>query len=261
MPFQTLIVKEANNSVTLTINRLQNQNSIDSILLEEINQVLDDIEKKPDCRVVILEGQAGIFCTGMDFNEISELSLVGNEEEINLWAFRYQNTLKRFASISKVMVAKIDGKVLAGGMGLAAACDLVIASKQATFCLPETLWGLLPAMIAPYLIRRIGFQKTYAMALTSYTIPANEALAMHLIDELSENLEESLQRLQKRLIRLEESTVTNLKIYFKKMWILSEEMEDLALKEIKHLMLDPTIQTNIRNFVMHHQLPWENKTH
>ena len=254
MSFQSIIVKETEKSLTIQFNRLDNQNSISSQLLTEMDQALDQAEKNHSCRLVILEGQQGIFCTGMDFKEMS--GSLNNPDHLQQFSAKYMLLLKRLAHIPKVVISKIDGKVIAGGVGFAAASDLIIATEKSQFSLSEALWGLLPANVIPYLIRRVGFQKAYMMTLTTRIVTGQEALQIGLVDELSANLEDSVRKLSLRLNILEESTLKNLKAYFRKMWIIDEEIEKHASDELTHLLKEPTVQANIKNYAEHGKTPW-----
>lgn len=255
MSYQTLLLSEVNSGIEITLNRSEHENTLNEQLINELHQVLDDAEKNPAYRIIALKGQQGLFCTGMDFHEA--LHAIAQEKEMLAWSSLYMRLLKRFASSAKIIIAMVDGQVLAGGMGLVAASDLVIATPQSQFCLSEALWGLLPANVLPYLIRRIGFQKAYAMTLTTQTIMGQEAQAIHLVDELTEQLDDTLRKYTLRLSRLTEQTIRNLKNYFQKMWILNENMEKMAALELTRLMQEPTVQQNIKQFIENGKLPWE----
>jgi polyketide biosynthesis enoyl-CoA hydratase PksH len=255
MLYKTLLVKETSDSMTLTLNRMDHQNSINIALLNEINFALDAAEEKLSCRVVILEGQEGLFCTGMDFKEM--YPLLEDPEKIRAWTTLYMSTLKRFTITSKIIISKVNGKVIAGGMGLVAASDFVIATPNSTFKLTEALWGLMPAMVAPFLIRRVGTHQAYKMALTCQTMTATQASELHLIDELNDQPDETINQLLQRFIRLDNHIVQELKVYFKKMWIITESMEKTAIDTTTHFLMIPEVKKKIQNFVEHHQLPWE----
>ena len=94
---------------------------------------------------------------------------------------------------------------MAGGVGLVAACDLAVAGPAATFTLSETLWGLLPAMVMPFLVRRVGPQRAFRLTLSAETIDASEAHRIGMVDELAENPEVKLRALERRLSRLHPS--------------------------------------------------------
>jgi polyketide biosynthesis enoyl-CoA hydratase PksH len=253
---QTLFVHEKEDSITLTFNRLEKQNSINTDLLEEINDALDLAESNPKCLLVILKGQAGTFCTGMDFQEVIGMS---SSHEIHDWTSKYMELLKRLTLMPKIIVSLVDGKALAGGLGLVAASDWVIATEDSTFKLTEALWGLLPAMVAPYLIRRIGFHPAYSMALSCRTISAREAMQLHLVDEINEEMESAYSHLTRRFGRLELSTIKRLKDYFRSVWLIDNEMESRAIEVTTRLLQDSGIRENIHDFIQEHKYPWDKK--
>lgn len=260
MSYQTLLITnnpDIPHLINITLNRLEHRNSLNKLLISELHDVLDQIEKNPDCRMVILKGQQGIFCTGMDFKEASQSN---TEEGTTQSPSEYMDLLKRFTLIPKIIVTEVDGEVMAGGMGLVVASDLAIGTTRSKFTLSEALWGLLPANLMPFLIRRIGFQKAYLMTLTTQTVTAVEAHAIHLIDELSDQPEEILRKYALRLSRLNEQTIRDLKQYFRKMWIINESMEQIAIHELARLMQEPRIRTNIKRFVEQGKFPWEEIT-
>lgn len=256
MAYQTLSVTDIPHGKTIMLNRIAYRNSLNTVAINELNNVLDESEKNTTCKILILKGQQNIFCTGMDFKEMTQ-AMPFKEDETKQFASHYAALLKRFTAIPKIIIAIIEGEVLAGGLGLVAASDIVIASPRSQFTLSEALWGLLPANVMPYLIRRIGFQKAYWMTLSTKTISAAEAHAIHLIDELNEDPEAILHTYLLRLTRLHEQTIRDIKNYFRKMWIIDENMEQTAISELARLMNESRIQDNIKRFIEQGKFPWE----
>jgi len=256
MRLDTVIWETQPRAVLLTINRPERNNSINPALVADLCAALDAAEAMPACRVVVIQGGPGLFCTGMDFHAASDPGASGdNPMEVE----GYMALLKRLAASPKVIVSKVEGRVLAGGVGIAAASDLVIASARAEFSLSEALWGILPCCVLPFLIRRVGFQKAYTMTLTTRPVSAAEAAAMHLVDELTEAPDEAIRRLLLRLGLLEDETILELKRYFQKMWILSPEMERVAVAEISRLVSKTRVKQGIANFVATGRFPWEDR--
>ena len=252
-PFETLVLKESARVLTVTLSRPERQNAINGRMLVELGQALDLAEGDPTCRFFVLDGQPGTFCTGMDFAEASGDGSGGEADR----AEGYMALLRRFSLSPKVVVARVDGRVTAGGVGLAAASDFVLATERSQFALSEALWGLLPACVVPYLIRRVGFQKTYTMTLSTLPVPAREALAFHLVDEVADDLDEPLRRLLLRIGKLEESTIVELKSYFRRMWVITDAMERDAVDEISRLAAAPAVQENMRRFAREGRFPWD----
>ncbi len=256
-PFETIEVTPGPRLWRVKIARPHRNNSIDSRLIHELSSVLEQAESDPNCRIMVLEGEPGVFCTGMDFKEVADNAGVPGGETIHI--ADYLNLLKKFTLTPIVVIASVDGKVIAGGVGLVAASDLVIATSRTEFSLSEALWGLLPCCVIPFLIRRVGFQKAYTMTLTTRPIGAQEAAAIHLVDEWTDEPAEAIRRLQLRLERLESQTVGDLKAYFRSMWMITPEMEALAVKEITRLTAQPRVEEAIANYVNHGRFPWEKR--
>jgi polyketide biosynthesis enoyl-CoA hydratase PksH len=257
MHFETLIVKESPRQLLVTISRPHRLNSINSTLIQELGAALDLAESRPDCRTVVLAGAPGLFCTGMDFQEVVTAASGKSTEAERISA--YMTLLKRFTLSSRVIVGLLDGKVIAGGVGLVAASDIVLSTERTEFSLSEALWGLLPCCVIPFLIRRVGFQKAYFMTLTTRAVSAREAQASQLVDELTHNLDESLRKLSLRLDLLDESIIADLKQYFQKMSGITPEVERMAVTESARLTGQPHVQQNIVNYLTHGIFPWERK--
>jgi polyketide biosynthesis enoyl-CoA hydratase PksH len=222
-----------------------------------LGAALDLAERTPGCRTVVLAGAPGLFCTGMDFQEAATDAAQEGPEAARI--SEYMRLLKRFTLSSKVIISRLDGKVIAGGVGLVAASDIVISTERTELSLSEALWGLLPCCVIPFLIRRVGFQKAYFMTLTTKPISAREAHAIHLVDELADHLDETLRKLTLRLNLLDDNIIVDMKRYFQKMGGITSEMEQAATTEFARLATQPQVQQNIANYVTRGVFPWERK--
>jgi polyketide biosynthesis enoyl-CoA hydratase PksH len=260
MQFNSIQMERGECVVTITINRIESNNSITQELLTELNIAFDEIEKLTNNRVVLIQGKNGVFCTGMDFGEaVSQFDHGCDQATSTFLSASYLQTIKRLSLLPQVVICKVDGKVMAGGVGIVAASDLVVATHRSQFSLSEALWGLLPGCVAPYLIRRIGFQSAYKMALTTMNINAQKAYEINLIDELTASPEDIIRQMIVRLVRLEMATIKNIKNYFRKMWIINDEMEKTAIDEANRINQLPEVQSNIRDYVHHQRFPWEKR--
>jgi polyketide biosynthesis enoyl-CoA hydratase PksH len=250
--YATLQLSTKPETLCLKLARPDRKNSINRQLIQELHQALDHAEST-GYRIVVLEGEPGLFCTGLDFEDLAPADGCGTAP---MAPAEYMTLLKRFASTSRVMMAKLDGTVSAGGVGLVAACDLVISTRRTQFTLPEALWGLLPGCVLPFLIRRVGFQKAYAMTLTTQSLSAEDAHRIHLVDELTEDPDEVIRRITVRQVKVDADTVLLLKRYFRSLWLLDDEMEQFATEEVTKLAARPEVQDRIHQFLSHKQYPW-----
>lgn len=242
--YESIAVRRADYGRVIVFDRPASGNKIDHLFLRELNRELDDVERDDAARIVILRGRDGVFCTGWDFDQRPAPGGPG-ESTFEL----YMATLKRLAAMPRPVIADVDGQALAGGVGLVAASDLAVATPRSRFALPEALWGLLPACVAPYLIRRVGFQNAYRMALTTLPVDAERARAMCLVDEVNERPDETIRRWALRLTRLKTSTVGEAKRFFRTLWIVDDEAERAAVAEIGRLAGAPEVGAAVRDFV------------
>lgn len=252
--FDTIKCRTQKAVAYLQICRPDADNSINATLIKEMMTALMQLEENEEVRVIVLQGSPEYFCTGMDLNA------VGNQRSDALFdddPDAYYDLLKHFASCSKIIVSVVEGKVNAGGVGLVAASDIVIAHTAATFSLSEALFGLLPACVMPFLIRRIGYQKAKLMTLTTQSISADRAYSIGLADEISTTVSDSLRRNLLRLTRLETVTIKELKDYMSALWIIDEQTQQLAVAKITGLLSSEKVQANIKNYVQHGMFPWD----
>ncbi len=250
MTGQRICVERAGCVTRVTLNRPDRGNTIDPTQLAELHEALDQAEGDPGCRVVLLRNAGHVFCAGMDLAQAGEDGPDGGGRA-------FFGLLTRFTQTSRMVVSCVDGQVSGGGVGLAAASDFVFATPRSQFSLPEALWGLLPCCVLPFLIRRIGYQKAYAMTLATTPVPASEALRYHLADEIAEEPERLIRRLEFRATKLPATAVGDIKRYFARIRPPQPEMEDVAVGELSRLLSSPEVRRRITAFVTSRSLPWE----
>ncbi|MFY2558576.1 enoyl-CoA hydratase-related protein [Corallococcus terminator] len=238
-------------SLRLIFNRAEARNSINQALLVALNEALDEAEHSRETKVVVLSAHGDTFSAGMDFTELMEMTAT---------SALYFRTLRRLATFPKLVVSLVDGKVLAGGVGLVAASDLVLATPAASFSLPEILWGLLPAMVLPFLARRVGLHEARTLALTAQQLTAERALALRLVDELGEDAERALHRLLLRFQRIPAEGIHQLKRYVNEAFPIDERVESLAVRTTSGLAQEPEVRRRIHDFLTHQRLPWEGES-
>lgn len=255
--FETIVLDRWDGGHTITLNRPEHQNALNERMIVEIREALVYLEQRQGGNLVLLKGKPGIFCTGQDFGE------VGVDRDIHLPMAEehpvspYLELLKTMAQSSKIIVAVVDGKALAGGIGLVAASDLVVSTPASQFGLPEALWGLLPAIVTPFLIRKVGFQAAYRMALTTIPLSAADARSIGLVDEIGDDPAPIIHRLLLRVSKLRAETIQKTKKYFSDMWIIDQKTETLAVRENILGFSDPYVIETILNFRNFNKLPWD----
>lgn len=236
----------------VALDRPDRENAINGDVIAELGAALDEAERTPECRIVVLEGADGVFCTGMDVADAAAAGGVGEQG-----GEAFMGLLRRLTTVPRAVVSVVDGRVAGGGVGLAAASDFVYATPRSTFGLPEALWGLLPCCVLPFLIRRTGFQPASAMALGTLPVGAERARELHLVDEVAEDPERLVRLLRARLTKVDPRTIGDLKRYLRSMWFVTEETERVAVEELGRLMASPAVRDGIERFSARRVFPWE----
>jgi len=160
--------------VTLTLDSPRNRNALSSLLLGELHSALREIQADPAVRVVVLTGTGSVFCSGADLQERLHPPPSGATGSL-------PQVLTCLAELSQPVVARVNGHVRAGGMGLVASCDLAVAPASATFAFTEVRVGVAPAVIAVPALRVMGRRAFSRYALTGEAFGAAEAQASGLI--------------------------------------------------------------------------------
>ncbi|CAN5595196.1 enoyl-CoA hydratase/isomerase [soil metagenome] len=251
MAYQTLRVREQPGIRFVQLYRPEAQNALNTRLIHELTEILGGLEDNPSVNVVVLEGLPDVFCSGMDFQEYVNLEGDGELRMADTFTL-----FRKLAESSKIIVAKVQGKVNAGGIGLVAASDLVVAESTAFFALPELLFGLLPAMVLPFLIRRVGHQRAKLLALSTQPIGAAEAHRWGLVDVYGAELDQLLLPYLQRWRRLSPLSIRKLKTYMNQLQPIDNATQTLAVKTIAAAMGEAEVKAGIRRYVEDGSAPW-----
>jgi methylglutaconyl-CoA hydratase len=167
------------------LNRPDVRNAFNDEVIAELTAAFAQLALDAQVRVVVLSGRGKAFCAGADLNwmrAMADYSWEQNRED----AQRLADMLWTLDQCPVPVVGRVQGDCYAGGMGLAAICDVLVASRNVTFCLSEARLGLLPATISPYVVRAMGPQAARRYFVTAERFSAAQAHAMGLVHELCE---------------------------------------------------------------------------
>ena len=183
MNMNTLTITRAGHVATVTLNRPQLRNAFNEDAIADLTMAFDEASQDADVRAIVLAANGPAFCAGADLNWMKKMagySPAENEAD----ALRLADMLRTIYFSPKPVVAKVQGDCYAGGMGLVAACDIVVAAEGVNFCLSEVKLGLIPATISPYVIRAMGEQASRRWFLTAERFDAREAHRLGLAHEV-----------------------------------------------------------------------------
>ncbi len=204
-----LLQKLESGVCTVTLADGASGNVLGPGLIRSLIDAVRGAGQAPGCRVLVLRAEGSAFCRGMDMESI----LAGDEADARAVAGAFRTCLDEIVASPLPVVACVDGETAGGGVGLVAACDIVIAGARATFVLPEVLLGLIPALIAPVLLRRMPIGRLKYLALASRTLDAADAARFGLVDQVGQDVDADLRTLLKRLLRSSPAAIAACKSY------------------------------------------------
>ena len=179
------LIRPSAHVAEVWLNRPDVRNAFNDEVIAELTAAFAQLARDAQVRVVVLSGRGKAFCAGADLNwmrAMADYSWEQNRED----AQRLADMLWTLDQCPVPVVGRVQGDCYAGGMGLAAICDVLVASRNVTFCLSEARLGLLPATISPYVVRAMGPQAARRHFVTAERFSAAQAHAMGLVHELCE---------------------------------------------------------------------------
>lgn len=183
MNYTCLVLENGGPAVRVTLNRPDVHNAFDETLIAELTDCFARLNDDPAARVIVLAGAGASFCAGADLGWMGRMAGYTRDEN-RADAQALQRMFAAIAHCSKVTIARVHGAAIGGGAGLAAVCDIAVAAHEATFALSEVRLGLVPAVIAPYVMEKIGAGAARALFLTGERFPAQEALRLGLVQRV-----------------------------------------------------------------------------
>jgi methylglutaconyl-CoA hydratase len=189
------IIYEVQDSIAfITLNRPDKRNALNDDLINLLKETLKKADQDENLRAIIIKGVGKDFCSGADLSALQKIA----ESDVleNLWDA--ENLMELFTLIRKIkipVIAAIQGRALAGGCGLATACDIVIASKSARFGYPEVKIGFVPAMVMAILRRNLSEKRSFELATQGFEFSSDEAEKYGLINRVfaDETFEEDVK--------------------------------------------------------------------
>jgi methylglutaconyl-CoA hydratase len=178
-----IIVETENSIQTITLNRPEKRNALNDALINALKGALADANQGENLRAVVIRGAGRDFCSGADLSALQKIA----ESDVLENLRDAENLMELLAMIRKIkipVIAAVQGRALAGGCGLATACDIVLASKTARFGYPEVKIGFVPAMVMAILRRNLSEKKSFELITQGFEFSAEEAEKYGLINRV-----------------------------------------------------------------------------
>lgn len=171
------------NICVITLNRPKKHNAFNEVIITELKRVFKKIDTDENVQVVIINAKGKNFSAGADLDWMKRMAKFSREEN-EADASTLGNLFRQIDRLSKPTIALLHGYVMGGGIGLMACCDITIATTETQFCFSEVKLGLIPAIIAPYIIRSIGYSLARRYFLTAELFAATEAKKIGLLHQV-----------------------------------------------------------------------------
>lgn len=219
--------------LTITLSRPEVRNAFNDEVIAELTQAFQTAAASAETRVVVLAAEGPAFCAGADLNWMRRMADYTRAESL-ADAAKLAEMLRVMYACPKPTIARIQGDVVAGGMGLVAACDMAVAVDTAGFCLSEVKLGLIPATISPYVIRAMGARAAHRYFLTAERFSAQVAHRIGFVHEVvpAEQVDAKVAELVKALVNASPNAVRSCK----------ELVQTVAEREIDGALIAQTVE-------------------
>ncbi|HXG59051.1 MAG TPA: enoyl-CoA hydratase/isomerase family protein [Thermoanaerobaculia bacterium] len=259
MTYKTLSVEESGGVLTVALNRPEVHNAFNDELIAEAIDLFEDIGSKTEARAVVLRGGGPNFCAGADLNWMSRMVSYTREENIRDSA----RLAKMFAVMNDCplpVIGRIQGAAIGGGVGLVSVCDIAIATRDAKFGLSEVKLGILPAVISPYVIAKIGVTHARALFLTGERFDAERALRIGLVHRLADSIDDLDAAVNETVAQLRSSGPEAVRECKKLIaYVASHDYEDAVpytIETIATRRVSPEGQSGMKAFLEKKKAPW-----
>lgn len=179
--YQRILVDVVEGVATITLNRPDKRNALDSLTVEELKRAFTDCDERDDARVIVLRGEGPDFCAGADLEQLERIATTADPLENLADADALGELFILMRRVRRPIIAVVHGHAIAGGAGLATACDLIVAAASARFGYPEVYLGFVPAMVTALLRRAIGEKSCFELIALGGRFDAAEARRLGLV--------------------------------------------------------------------------------
>ncbi len=249
--FKELLYEIKNGAAIITLNRPDKRNALNDLLVGDLRQAIAEADADNQVRVVVLRGAGKDFCAGADLSQIeksAQASIIENIEGASQMADLFISMRR----MKKLVIAAVHGRALAGGAGLASACDMVIAARSAKFCYTETKIGFVPAIVMSIARRNLGEKRAFEILATAKMFSAEEAAEIGFINRVCDDadFETEVENFAAEIVSLSPSALMLTKYLLYQIDSMSFEQAVRAGVDVNVIArLTPDCQNAIRQFL------------
>ncbi len=258
--YETITSEEVDRVCIITLNRAQVHNAFNPRMISELTEEFTKQDKNPKIKVIILTGDGKSFSAGADLQYMEaskDFTLTENKQD----AVKLEKLFNTIYKSSKPVVGRVNGAAFGGGVGLVSLCDVAVAIERAIFAFSEVNLGIMPAVISPYVIPKIGFSQATRFFLTGERIDAITALRIGLIHEIASGIEELDQKVTTVVNHLLASgpiAISRIKQMIEKNRISSfEDVRSFLINEIAEVRTSPEGKEGLKAFLEKRAPEWK----
>lgn len=241
---------------TITLNRPEAKNAFNEQMIEELHEQFSNV--KDSTRAVVLTGSGSVFCAGADINWMRD-SVTRSEDDNRRDAARMEAMFRAIDECPAPVIGRINGSALGGGMGLLACCDIAVAVESAQFAFTEVRLGIVPAVISPYSLAKIGEHAARRYFLTGEIFDALRAREIGLVHDVvtSDILDSSVTAIVEALAKNGPTAVRTAKALIRKVARMNrEEARDYTASTIARVRTSPEGQEGLTAFLEKRKPNW-----
>jgi methylglutaconyl-CoA hydratase len=242
----------------LILNRPDVRNAFNDEMMRELSTWAEGARVDPSLRAVVLSGAGPSFCAGADLTWMSSMVKYTFDENLRD-AMAGSTMFEALNTLTVPLIGRVHGAALGGGCGLVAVCDIVVAEEAAMFGFTETKLGILPAMIAPFVLAKIGVSAARELFLTGMRFPAVRAREIGLIHAVTptDQLDERVQQYVREVITAAPTAIARAKALLQQIaWRPPADVRELTCRTIAEQRISPEGQDGMRAFLEKRKAAW-----
>jgi methylglutaconyl-CoA hydratase len=260
--YKTLLVTNPQeNILRIDLNRPDLHNAFNDELIKELTQLGKKISNQLDIRVIILSGQGRSFCAGADLNWMKKTHSYTIEENFTD-SLQLGQLFKVLHELPQAVIGRINGSAIGGGTGLVSICDICVGIERAKFGFSEVNLGIIPAVISPFVVEKIGFQHAREYFITGQRFSALRAQEIGLLNYVvpdEKTLDKKIQELIQEILTSGPRAVQHSKILLNKLLNYPETIHEYTARTIANLRVSPEGQEGITSFLEKRKPSWNQK--
>lgn len=255
---EPVVVRREGPVARVELSRPEVRNAFNAALIARLHAVVDELAADASVRAIVLSGAGSVFCAGADLLWMRDALALSSAENLED-AAAMSRMFRALDRAPVLVIGRVHGAAFGGGAGLAAVCDVVVTSEETQFGFTETRLGILPAVISPFVLAKIGASHARALALTGERFGAARALAIGLVHEVTTaaQLDGAVDRIVTEIVAAGPLAVAKTKALLATVREASYEATlELTARAIADQRTSPEGQAGLRAFIAKRPAPW-----